>query len=172
MSSANPLAQDYFSLFQFPQAFELDTAALSQRYVVLQQQYHPDKHATASEYERRLAMSMSSRINDGYATLKKPLARVIYLLSLHGHEALAEDNTAMSGAFLETQMAWREALMEAEDEAALVALKDEIAKARDEVIEKTQQHLAAEAYAAACEAVRQWVYVEKIWQEVASRAGG
>lgn len=161
--------QNYFALFQFPTAFALDAAELRARYLALQQQYHPDRFAAASDYEKRLAVSMSATVNDAYAVLKKPLSRMVYLLKLHGHDALAETNTSVPEDFLEQQMQWREALMDAGDDAtALAALADEIAQARGAVVQQACDHADVQAYEAAVASVRQWVYLEKLADNIAA----
>lgn len=106
-------AADFYSLFQLPRAFRLNTAELEARYRDIQGQVHPDRFAHAGEAERRLAMQWATRANEAYQTLKRPLERAKYLLHLAGHDIQAESNTAMPADFLMEQMEWREAVAEA-----------------------------------------------------------
>jgi len=65
-----------------PQKLTLDLAALEQRFHSLSWKLHPDHFVRASEDERQLSLDLSSQLNDAYRTLRDPVARVEYLLSL------------------------------------------------------------------------------------------
>jgi molecular chaperone HscB len=79
-----PLARgaDYFAFFGLPQKLTLDLAELEQRFHTLSWKLHPDHFVRASENERHLSLDLSSQLNDAYRTLRDPVARVEYLLSL------------------------------------------------------------------------------------------
>ena len=104
---------DYFSLFQLPRTFRQDISSLDNRFREVQAQVHPDKFVQAGDAERRLSLQWATRANEAYQTLKKPLARAQYLLSLGGHDVEGENNNAMPPEFLMEQMEWREAVAEA-----------------------------------------------------------
>ncbi len=104
---------DHFALFDLPRAFRLETTALDKRYREIQTQVHPDRFANAGDAERRLSLQWATRVNEAYQTLKKPLLRAQYLLSLGGQDVGGENNTAMPPEFLMEQMEWREAVAEA-----------------------------------------------------------
>ena len=104
---------DYFSLFELPSTFRLDSSVLDKRYREVQALVHPDKFVQAGNAERRLSLQWATHANEAYQTLKKPLARAQYLLKLTGHDLDAENNTAMPSEFLMEQMEWREAVAEA-----------------------------------------------------------
>jgi molecular chaperone HscB len=92
-----------------PVSFDIDRKVLTDRYRTLQRTVHPDRFASAAESERRLSVQMAARINEGYQTLKDPLARGRYLLELRGVE-LNDMDTAFDDAFLMEQMELRERL--------------------------------------------------------------
>jgi molecular chaperone HscB len=79
-----PLSRDadYFSFFGLPQKLTLDLATLEQRFHSLSWKLHPDHFVRAPEDERQLSLDLSSQLNDAYRTLRDPVARVEYLLSL------------------------------------------------------------------------------------------
>ena len=104
---------DHFALFGLPRHFRLDTVALDSRYRELAAQVHPDRFTQAGDVERRLSLQWATRVNEAYQTLKAPLSRAQYLLSLSGYDIGAENNTAMPPEFLMEQMEWREAVAEA-----------------------------------------------------------
>jgi molecular chaperone HscB len=105
-------SKNYFELFGLPVGFSLDEARLAQRYRELQGVVHPDRFANASEQERRLSIQGASLVNEAYRTLKDPIARAGYLLSLHGIDQDAQLETTQDMAFLMEQMELREALAE------------------------------------------------------------
>jgi molecular chaperone HscB len=75
---------DYFAFFGLLQKLTLDLAMLEQRFHSLSWKLHPDHFVRASEDERQLSLDLSSQLNDAYRTLRDPVARVEYLLSLFG----------------------------------------------------------------------------------------
>jgi len=103
-------SRNYFELFGLPQAFQIDTAALSERYRELQRVIHPDRFVSGSDRERRLSMQGAIRVNEAFETLKDPVRRARYLLSLYGVEADASQETTHDTAFLMEQMELREEL--------------------------------------------------------------
>lgn len=91
---------DYFTLFGLPARYQLDTQALSLRFQDLQRQYHPDKFASGSQAEQLAAVQQSATINQAWQTLRHPLMRAEYLLSLHGFDLASEQHTVRDTAFL------------------------------------------------------------------------
>jgi len=79
-----PRGADYFAFFGLPQKLTLDLATLEQQFHSLSWKLHPDRFARSSEDERQLSLDLTSQLNDAYRTLGNPVARVEYLLSLHG----------------------------------------------------------------------------------------
>lgn len=75
---------DYFSFLGVPRKLQLDPADLEQRFRALSRQFHPDYYYNAAPGERRASLERSSYLNDAYRTLRDPVKRVEYLLSLEG----------------------------------------------------------------------------------------
>jgi molecular chaperone HscB len=156
-----------FELFGLPQQFSLDRAQLDERWKALQRQAHPDRFAAEGAAAQRVAMQWSVRINEAYQRLKDPLKRAAYLCELRGQPVNAESNTAMPAAFLMQQMAWREALEDTLDEAALQDLADEVAAERKRVQQSLGQLLDAQGDAqAAVGQVRALMFIERFAAEV------
>jgi molecular chaperone HscB len=164
--------QDFFTLFNLPRRFQIDNAAIEQAYRDLQAQVHPDKFAHLSEAERRLSMQWATRVNEGYLTLRNPLNRARYLLSLQGVDTQEESNTSMPTDFLMQQMEWREALEEAmqtKNADALEALEQRV----QHEVRFLQQQLAVDIddthdYAAASGIVRKLKFLERLAEEIGS----
>src|ERR1700719_88819 len=79
-----PRGADFFGFFGLPRKLSIDLADLEQRFHSLSWKLHPDHFVRASEDERQLSLDLSSQLNDAYRTLRDPVARVEYLLSLSG----------------------------------------------------------------------------------------
>lgn len=163
-------SQDYFALFGLPRAFRIDAAKLDQAYHAMQGKVHPDRHAHLSETERRLSMQWATQVNEAYRTLKQPLARAHYLLRLAGAETGDESNTAMSPAFLMEQMEWREAVAEARaagDHHELEKLRQRLERHAAALRGEIETSLDAKRdYAAAADAVRRLMFIEKLEHEI------
>jgi molecular chaperone HscB len=88
---------DYFEIFSLPPHLTLDTAALEKSFYALSRRLHPDRFAARPPAEQEAALTESSRLNDAYRTLKAPIARTEYLLSLEGI-ALEEQSSLATAA--------------------------------------------------------------------------
>ena len=95
---------DYFTLFGLPAQYPIDLQALTIRFQDLQRQYHPDKFASGTQAEQLAAVSHSATINQAWQTLRHPLTRAEYLLSLHGFDLASEQHTVRDTAFLMEQL--------------------------------------------------------------------
>lgn len=165
--------QNYFDLFGIPRQFEVDLEGLKAQYRALQKLVHPDRHAHKSEHERRLAMQATSHLNQAFDTLKHPLSRVTYLLSLQGIDLQTETDTRMSPVFLMQQMEWRENLEEIGDKddpwEALDILTDEVRELRQTTLEKIAGWIGDEHWDKAREGARELQFIEKMLGEIESR---
>ena len=163
-------SRNHFELLGLPPAYGVDPARLEQRYRELQSQVHPDRFAAAPEAERRVAMQWATRANEAYRTLRDPVDRARYLLSLKGFDTGEESNTAMPPDFLMQQMEWREAVAEAHaarDAEALRALRRDLVHERAEMLRMLARAIDVEAnYDAGCSLVRKLRFLEKLEEEI------
>ncbi|MVW71137.1 Fe-S protein assembly co-chaperone HscB [Bordetella sp. 15P40C-2] len=161
-------ADDHFSLFGLPARFAMDAQALESAWRTVAAQVHPDRFATASAAERRVAMQWAARANEAYRLLRDPLSRARYLCEQHGVDLQTESNTSMDVSFLMQQMQWREMLDDARDDAqAQAVLKGELDEARAQMRETLTRLLDEQQdYATAGGKVREWMFIEKIAQEL------
>lgn len=164
------LSDSDFVLFGLPERFAIDRADLDARWRRLQANAHPDKFAAEGAAAQRVAMQWSVRINEAYRRLREPLSRAAYLCELRGAPIDAELNTAMPAAFLGQQMAWREALDEARDDAGLQRLGDEVRAAESALLAELKILLdeRADAQAAAAR-VRALMFISRFRADVARR---
>ena len=128
-------ADNHFVLFGLAPRFGIDAAALDAAYRRLQSAVHPDRYASGSDAERRVALQASARVNEAFRALKEPVTRAEYLLTLHGLDPRDETDTQLPLEFLERQLERRERAAEAADEhdaRTLRAVIDDVrAEARD-----------------------------------------
>ena len=73
---------DYFAFLGVPRKLNLDVQDLEQRFRALSRQFHPDYFYNASPAERRASLERSSYLNDAYRTLRDPIKRLEYLLTI------------------------------------------------------------------------------------------
>lgn len=161
----------YFNLFQLEPSFNIDTEALEQTYRALAARFHPDKFASASAFEQKQAVMMSSTINDAYRTLKSPIDRAAYLLKIQNIDADAPEHTSFSPEFLMQQMEWRETLMDAQMEQnhdAIRALDQEIQEVQSSLYQDLQQAFEQQDYESAAQWVRHGRFLNKLRKEIAS----
>lgn len=161
----------YFNLFQLEPSFNIDTEALEQTYRALAARFHPDRFASASAFEQKQAVMMSSTINDAYRTLKSPIDRAAYLLKSQNIDADAPEHTSFSPEFLMQQMEWRETLMDAQMEQnhdAIRALDQEIQAVQNNLYQDLQQAFEQQDYESAAQWVRHGRFLNKLRNEIAS----
>jgi len=164
------LDDDDFTLFGLPERHALDRAELDARWRQLQAEVHPDRFAGEGAAAQRIAMQWAVRVNEAYQRLKDPLKRAAYLCERRGAAIQAENNTAMPAVFLMQQMAWREALEEAADAAAVEALEAEVAATEREMLADVARLLdfTGDAPAAAAQ-VRALMFVNRFRQDIEHR---
>jgi molecular chaperone HscB len=161
--------RNHFELLGLPVAYAVDASRLERGFRDLQSQVHPDRFASQTDSDRRVAMQWATRANEAYRTLRDPVDRARYLLGLKGFDTGEETNTAMPPDFLMQQMEWRETVAQARaahDAAALDGLGAELAQARDEMLQMLGRALEASNYDAGCSLVRKLRFLEKLEEEI------
>jgi molecular chaperone HscB len=89
---------DFFSVFSLPRHLNIDLPALEKAFYLQSRRLHPDRFAAKPAAEQEAALAESSRLNDAYRTLKDPILRTQYLLSLEGVELEEQSKTATDAA--------------------------------------------------------------------------
>ena len=165
--------KNHFELFGLPATFDIDTDELAVRYRELQRRIHPDKFANASDQDRRLSLQMTALINEGFQTLKDPIRRGRYLLSLRGIDLGDETDTTMDPAFLLEQMELREELEEVRQadnpHKQLAELANRIEQRLQDKIGQFRRAFAVDSLdgsGKARNAVREMQFLEKMRREI------
>jgi molecular chaperone HscB len=160
---------NYFQLFAIEISFDVDFNHLSQSYQTLQKAVHPDRFAHASSQEQLLAVQKSAEINDAYQTLKQPLKRAEYILTLRGVDMPNEQQSFSDTSFLMQQMELREMLGEvkfADDiDRAFNNVQQVLAQEYQQLIDVMQQQILENNTAAntlACDNLRKLKFYQKL----------
>lgn len=90
--------KDFFAIFSLPRHLQLDLAALENEFYAQSRKLHPDRFAARPQAEQAAALEASSLLNDAYRTLKDPILRTQYVLSLEGVELEEQSKSATEAA--------------------------------------------------------------------------
>ena len=161
--------KNYFELFGLAVQYGVDELRLGEQFRLLQQQLHPDRYASASDHEQRIAVQYSTLVNQAYSTLRQPLLRALYLLELAGMDQREVSAQKVTGGFLIEQMELREKLETIGDmvdpETVLDHLMAEIADDVGVHQDEFAQAYGAKDLANAASACVKMQYLEKLLQE-------
>jgi len=91
------LGADHFQVLGLPRRFDIDTKAAEGRFRVLSREIHPDRFATADPRARKFSLQRTVQLNEAWKTLKDPIRRAEYLLSLEGWQVGAESGASRPG---------------------------------------------------------------------------
>ena len=103
------LKKNYFELFGLKVSTQIDLKDLDDKFTLLQKQFHPDKFSNSSDIEKRIALQISSYLNDGYITLSDFITRVEYILKIKKFNT-DESKTLFDEEFLEEQIELNECI--------------------------------------------------------------
>ena len=162
--------QDYFSLFNLPQQFDIDIKMLESNYRAIQSASHPDRFVTCTSAEKLQSMQTATLANEAYLMLKNPANRAKYLLAQQGVDAIDEKNTQMPADFLMQQMEWREAMEDAKAAKNMGDLEQLLVEMQLEA--KTLQAELADLfdikkdYPAATDATRKLIFIDKVGADI------
>ena len=77
------LKQNFFELFNIDISIDVNKSELDKKVKILQDKFHPDRYAGSSDFEKRLALQISSHVNDGYKVLSDIVLRIDYILKIN-----------------------------------------------------------------------------------------
>lgn len=154
------MTQNFFELFKLPEKFQIDTEKLQENYRSIQKEIHPDRFATSSENEKMQSMIKTTQINDAYQTLKSPIKRAKYILSLHKFN----EKVTLPPDFLMQQMEWEEHLEEIEkDKNELEQFKLSINKEYEQYSSLAQKQIDSEQkWSEAAITIDKLYFIEKL----------
>ena len=91
-------SETYFAQFGLPLHLNVDIAALEKLFYAQSRKLHPDRFAFKPAEEQEAALAASSALNDAYRTLRDPIARTQYMLTLEGVELEEQSKAATDQA--------------------------------------------------------------------------
>ena len=165
--------KSYFECFQLETFFSIDQSVLAEQYQQLQRQFHPDRFVNSNDQEKRLAMQVTSHINEAYKTLKDEQTRARYLLQIHGIEFDEDKDTTQDMEFLVEQMELREAIDAVDQQAdaltALEGLEDKATSQKKQLVQNFQNAYDDQHWEEAKEAVLKLQFFKRLQNQIASK---
>tara|TARA_B100000427_G_C15357793_1_gene528435 strand:- start:26 stop:541 length:516 start_codon:yes stop_codon:yes gene_type:complete len=101
------LKKNFFELFNLDISIDINKSELDEKVKILQSKFHPDKYASGSDLEKRLALQISSHVNDGYKILSDIVLRIEYILKINNF-IKDESKTINDINFLQEQIDYNE----------------------------------------------------------------
>jgi molecular chaperone HscB len=162
--------QNYFEIFSVPISTAPDLSQLKEKNHQLQQQVHPDRFVNSSDAEKREAMQVTSLVNQAFNTLKDPVERLQYMLTLKGVDMNSETDTSMDGAFLMQQMELREEIADVKSQSdpldVLDTMTRDLKNQAQNLISNFTESYAQDALDSSREIVRKLQFINKAQKEV------
>lgn len=134
---------NYFELFGIKPSFDIDQAAVKQRFYELSRAYHPDFFGNGTEAEQAEALDKSAMVNEAYKTLLNKDTLTKYILTMEG-VLQAEEAYQLPPEFLMEVMDLNEQAMEIDrnDTAAVNELRQTVQQLQTEIYESIQPVMA------------------------------
>lgn len=162
---------DYFTLFNLAFSYSIDLTRLTRRYQELQRKYHPDRLANRSEIDKSCVLKQAGEINAAYQTLKHPLKRAEYMLTIYNNVDINhERHTMHDTSFLMEQLALREELDRIKNyrtaEDALTLFSSRLDKIIKRHLQEMEQQFHDEQLINAENTLRKLHFLDKLQQQV------
>lgn len=162
--------QDYFTLLGLPITYAINLDLMRENYLNLQRMMHPDLFATKPSREKLYASQQTVVCNQAYETLKDPLQRGYYLLTLLGYDSgVHEEQTLTDPELLLTVLMEREALETATD---LEQIQQCLSTAQEKLLiyeEAIKRAFQEQDLKTALAFLRRYKYQQKFIEKAASR---
>ena len=143
------LKKNFFEIFGLPVSINIDLVRLEKSYTSLQKEFHPDKFSNSSDHEKRLALQISSYLNDGYSVLKNIITRIEYILRIENKEP-DENKTLQDSNFLIEQLELNEVIESLEHDnknnSEIDVIKKNIVEKMDILIKSIEQGYSKSNY--------------------------
>jgi molecular chaperone HscB len=162
-----PAPIDHFERLGLQRDFEIGAKNLEVAYFALQRQLHPDLFINKSDKEKSLSMQQTMDLNQAFETLKSPLKRAEYILSLNGITVNVDNaNVKPSQEILIESLETRERLENAANNNEIRALSIEAADGRLKAIDDIKHDLSEGKLAQAASSAIKLRYLEKLIEEI------
>lgn len=155
---------NYFKLLKLPENYDISPAVLEQHFETIASVYHPDQAIFHQAQSSKLFM----QLNDAYHTLKDPIKRAEYLLSLH-HVPYDSQNTLHNPTLLTQQFELREHLDNCQNTQEITDFILSLRTMDDKNKNILRCAMAKENWPVAIEAIHTAKYFMKLLQEASYR---
>ena len=160
--------KNYFEIFSFTPAYDIDQKDLLRRYLDLQQEFHPDRYIAGSEAEKRINMQWVAEINLAFKTLSNDLLRSIYLLKMSGHEL--EENPQLDNSVLLKQIELREHLEEIKHSPSNDLARAEFKRERERELDSLKFNLKEAFSIGNIESIKNLIYEQQFLTKLIGEA--
>lgn len=126
---------DYFQVLGVPQRLVQDAEVLQRRFYELHRQWHPDRYQTGPQAARSASLRNTAAVNRAYSTLRDPVERGEYWLTLQG-EKLGANNNRVPAELAELVFEVQEKLEEFRAAHRAAELRPEIASVHTALLER------------------------------------
>ncbi|MDG2159312.1 MAG: Fe-S protein assembly co-chaperone HscB [Gammaproteobacteria bacterium] len=123
------LKKNFFELFNINISIDINKSELDEKVKIFQTQFHPDKYANGSDLEKRLALQISSHVNDGYKVLGDIVLRIEYILKINNFTK-DESKTINDINFLREQIEYNELVESLEENFDKDIIDEHLSKIR------------------------------------------
>ena len=123
------LKKNFFELFNINISIDINKSELDEKVKIFQTKFHPDKYANGSDLEKRLALQISSHVNDGYKVLGDIVLRIEYILKINNFTK-DESKTINDINFLREQIEYNELVESLEENFDKDIIDEHLSKIR------------------------------------------
>ncbi|MFV9875845.1 MAG: Fe-S protein assembly co-chaperone HscB [Rickettsiales endosymbiont of Dermacentor nuttalli] len=163
------MSQDFFKLLNIKTEFDLDLNELDRNYFQLQRQFHPDQYVNIEGIkDTAQKLEYSAKINEAYATLKSPVSRAAYLLSIQGVEM--NENTSISDPeLLEKSIEDRDVLQEVDELSELEKFEEEVLLRQSSCFKEFSEYYKNTLIRQAMQVYIQLKYITRLLEEISQK---
>jgi molecular chaperone HscB len=153
----------FFDFLSVPKSFDLDIHRLEKNYWKKQRVIHPDKFGVKSSEEQEYSLQQAESLNVAYETLRKPVMRAQYMLSLVGIEiGEGSDSSDLPADVLFEVMETREELSLAHSDADIRTIAMKNNSSQQNAVQTISQAFQQGDFAQARVATQQLMFYSKI----------
>lgn len=167
-----PVKQDHFALFNILPSFDVDLSKLEATLHSLQLKVHPDRFCARSEKEQTYSLAHAAELNSSYTTLRDPLSRARYILSLRAPSLLSEEKTVTDPMLLMDVLELREEMEDTDDTEVLFRIYDSNLGKKADLVAQLSVAFASEDYVGAVALVDCLSYYYSMDKELLTRIPG
>ncbi|MBL4747503.1 MAG: Fe-S protein assembly co-chaperone HscB [Magnetovibrio sp.] len=162
-----PAAVSHFQRLGIKPVFDVNVPQLDQLYFDLQRQLHPDRFATKTSKEKALSQQQATALNDAYETLKDPMRRAAYMVTLQGMDVVEDSSNVVNDqSILIEAMEMRERLDKVQTLSELNPLAQHTKAETDKIIASISAAFEAGDIKTASKLTTRLKYLHKMMGEV------